>query len=108
MEQFNSSRVQNNLLYYNILKKMSSVFDFNELVKRAIKYIIEGLAVAICAYAFPKKALSVEEIVMMALVAAATFSILDVFIPSMGVSARGGAGFGLGTNLIGGLKMVSP
>jgi hypothetical protein len=38
--------------------------------------------------------------------AAATFSILDVFIPSMGQSARSGAGAGLGVNLIGGLKMI--
>lgn len=85
---------------------MSNVFDFNELVKRTIKYIIEGLAVAICAYAIPKKQLNVEEIIIIALTAAATFSILDVFIPAMGTSVRGGAGFGLGTNLIGGLKML--
>jgi len=83
------------------------MFDFNELVKRAIKYLIEGLAVSICAFAIPKKKLDVEEVVIIALVAAATFSILDVFIPAMGSSARGGAGFGLGANLIGGLKMVS-
>ena len=82
------------------------MFDFNELVKRAIKYIIEGLAVAICAYAIPKQTLKLEEVVIIALVAAATFSILDVFIPAMGTSARGGAGFGLGANLIGGLRMM--
>jgi ABC-type Co2+ transport system permease subunit len=85
---------------------MSNMFDFNELVKRAIKYIIEGLAVAICAYTIPKQTLKVEEVVIIALVAAATFSILDVFIPAMGTSARGGAGFGLGANLIGGLRMM--
>ena len=82
------------------------MLDFNELVKRAIKYIIEGLAVAICAYASPKKQPNVEEVAVIALVAAATFSILDVFIPAMGSSVRGGAGFGLGTNLIGGLHVV--
>ena len=84
------------------------MFDVVELVKRVIKYLVEGLMVAFAAYAIPKRSLNVEEIMMIALTAAATFSILDVFIPSMGVSARGGAGFGLGTNLIGGLKMVSP
>ena len=83
------------------------MFDMTELVKRAIKYLIEGLAVAICAYAIPKKQLNVEEIAIIALMAAATFSVLDVFIPAMGSSARGGAGFGLGANLIGGLKMVA-
>ena len=80
---------------------MSAGFDFSELVKRAIKYIIEGIMVAIAAFAIPKKALNVEEIVLIALMAAATFSVLDVFVPSMGASARGGAGFGIGANLVG-------
>lgn len=85
---------------------MSNMVDFTELVKRAIKYLVEGLVVALAAYAIPKKQLNVEEIVIIALTAAATFSILDVFIPAMGSSARGGAGFGIGANLIGGLRMV--
>lgn len=80
---------------------MSGGFDFNELVKRAIKYMIEGIMVAIAAYAIPKKSLNVEEIVIIALMAAATFSVLDVFVPSMGASARGGAGFGIGANMVG-------
>ena len=80
---------------------------FDELVKRAIKYLIEGLVVALAAFAIPKKQLNVEEIIIIALTAAATFSILDVFIPAMGSSARGGAGFGIGANLVGGLKMAA-
>ena len=76
-------------------------FDFSELIKRAIKYIVEGIVVAIAAFAIPKKQLNVEEVVIIALMAAATFSVLDVFIPSMGSSARGGAGFGIGANLVG-------
>ena len=76
------------------------MFDLNELVKRAIKYLIEGLVVALAAFAIPKKQLNVEEIIIIALTAAATFSILDVFIPAMGSSARGGAGFGIGANLV--------
>ena len=83
------------------------MFDLNELVKRAIKYLIEGLVVALAVFAIPKKQLNVEEIIIIALTAAATFSILDVFIPAMGSSARGGAGFGIGANLVGGLKMVA-
>ena len=83
------------------------MFDLNELVKRAIKYLIEGLVVALAAFAIPKKQLNVEEIIIIALTAAATFSILDVFIPAMGSSARGGAGFGIGANFVGGLKMAA-
>jgi ABC-type Co2+ transport system permease subunit len=80
---------------------MSNMFDFSELIKRAIKYIVEGIMVAIAAYAIPKKSLNIEEVVIIALTAAATFSVLDVFIPSMATSARGGAGFGIGANLVG-------
>ena len=76
------------------------MFDIAELVKRIIKYLVEGLMVAIAAYAIPKRSLNVEEIILIALTAAATFSILDTYIPSMGVSARTGAGFGIGANLV--------
>lgn len=81
---------------------MNSLVNVNELVKRIIKYLVEGLMVAIAAYAIPKarNALNVEEILFIALTAAATFSILDTYVPSMGVSARSGAGFGIGANLV--------
>ena len=77
------------------------MFDTVELFKRIIKYLVEGLMVAIAAYAIPKRSLNVEEILLLALTAAATFSILDTYIPSIGVTARSGAGFGLGANLVG-------
>jgi ABC-type Co2+ transport system permease subunit len=79
---------------------MSGMFDLTELVKRAIKYLVEGLVVAVVATIVPRKPLNAEEIVIIALTAAATFSILDVFIPAMGASARNGAGLGLGLNLV--------
>ena len=72
-----------------------------ELVKRAIKYLVEGLMVAIVAFVIPQKPLKFEEIAIIALMAAATFSILDTFVPTMGASARSGAGFGIGANLVG-------
>jgi ABC-type Co2+ transport system permease subunit len=75
--------------------------NFREILKRAIKYLIEGLMIAIAAFAIPKKSLDVEEIAILALVAAATFSILDTYIPTMGTSARSGAGMGVGFNLVG-------
>ena len=82
------------------------MFDITELIKRIIKYLIEGFMVAIASFAIPKRSLNLEEIALIALTAAATFAILDTYIPSMGVSARTGTGFGIGTNLIGGLKMI--
>lgn len=80
---------------------MNQFFDVGELLRRAIKYLVEGLLVAIAAFAIPQKTLRLDEIALIALTAAATFSILDTYIPSMGVSARTGAGFGIGANLVG-------
>ncbi len=77
------------------------MLDIQELIKRIIKYLVEGLMVAIAAYAIPKQSLKVEEVIIIALTAAATFAVLDVFVPAMGSSARGGAGFGIGANLVG-------
>jgi ABC-type Co2+ transport system permease subunit len=78
-----------------------SLFDVTELIKRIIKYLIEGLMVAIAAFAIPKRSLNLEEIALLALTAAATFAILDTYIPSMGVSARSGTGLGIGLKLSG-------
>tara|TARA_A100001015_G_scaffold319793_1_gene443900 strand:+ start:2559 stop:2831 length:273 start_codon:yes stop_codon:yes gene_type:complete len=75
--------------------------NVGELLKRAIKYFVEGVMVAIAAYSIPKKKLNLEEVAVIALTAAATFSILDTYIPAMAVSARSGAGFGIGANLVG-------
>ena len=76
--------------------------DFTmEIVNRAIKYLVEGLFVAIAAIFIPKKSLPVDEIMTLAVVAAAVFAILDVVSPSIGVTAHQGAGFGIGANLVG-------
>ena len=75
--------------------------DTNELLKRAIKYLVEGLMVAIAAFAIPKHSMKLDEIALIALTAAATFSILDTYVPSIAVQARSGAGFGIGANLVG-------
>ena len=74
--------------------------NFQEVLKRIIKYLVEGLMVAIACYAIPKASLKVDEIGYIALVAAATFSVLDTYVPSMGETARTGAGFGNGANLV--------
>jgi ABC-type Co2+ transport system permease subunit len=79
---------------------MNNFINIGELIKRAVKYLVEGLMVAIAAYAIPKRSLNMEEIILIALTAAATFSILDTYIPSMGVNARSGAGLGIGLNMV--------
>jgi hypothetical protein len=75
--------------------------DMGDLASRAIKYSLEGLAVAIAAYLLPGKGLKLSEIGMIAMVALATFAVLDIYAPSVGASARTGAGFGIGAKLVG-------
>lgn len=79
--------------------------DVSDLVSRLVKYGLEGLVVAIAAFWLPKfmggKALPLSQIGMIGLVALATFAILDVYAPSVGASARTGAGFGIGAHLVG-------
>jgi ABC-type Co2+ transport system permease subunit len=81
--------------------ELGNILDIGELVRRIVKYVIEGIMVAIAAYAIPKRSLNIDEIMLVALTAAATFSVLDTYVPSMAVSARSGAGFGMGANLVG-------
>ena len=84
-----------------MLQKLAQMLDLGELVRRAVKYLVEGVMVAIAASALPKKSLNLDEVALIALTADATFSILDTYVPSMAVSARSGAGFGIGANLVG-------
>ena len=77
------------------------MFNLGELVRRAIKYLVEGLMVALAAYSIPKVQLKMDEVALISLVAAATFSILDTYVPTIASAARGVAGFGIGANLVG-------
>jgi glycerate kinase len=83
----------------NIEEMMS--YGLAEIVNRVIKYLIEGLVIAAAAIFIPKKALPMDEVATLAVLAAVVFAILDAVSPSVGVTARQGAGFGLGANLVG-------
>ena len=79
--------------------------DGKEIVVRIIKYVLEGAMVGIAAALIPKQKPSLEEILTIALVAAATFSILDLFSPSISSSTRLGVGAALGAGIVGGIPI---
>jgi hypothetical protein len=56
--------------------------DGSELLVRFLKYCIEGAVVAAAAYAIPGHNLKTEEVLLIALIAAVTFSALDLFVPT--------------------------
>lgn len=74
--------------------------DWQLVFQRLIKYLFEGLAVAVAAR-FLIKSARLEDILILAVTAAAVFAVLDSFAPSVGASSRLGAGAGLGWQLVG-------
>lgn len=79
--------------------------DLAEIIKRAIKYLLEGAAVALAARYIPAEKIDIREIAMIAFTAACVFAILDMYAPSVSIAARQGAGFAIGSSTVGGLKM---
>jgi hypothetical protein len=73
----------------------------NGLFSNLTKYLIEGIVVAVVAYYIPKRSTDLKSIIMIGATAALTFALLDYFAPSIGASSRLGAGFGIGSNLVG-------
>ena len=73
----------------------------SDIITRIVKYLVEGLAVAVAAIIIPQKKLNMGEISSLAVLAAVVFAVLDFLAPTVGVTARQGAGFGLGAKLVG-------
>lgn len=84
-----------------VMPERSLGINFYEIIARVIKYIVEGSAVAIAAYLIPRRKIALQEVVMIALTAAAAFAILDLYAPAVGVATRQGAGFGIGATMVG-------
>lgn len=82
--------------------------DGKEIIVRIIKYVLEGAMVGIAAALIPKQKINLEEVMTIALVAAATFSILDLFSPAISSSARMGVGVALGSGIVGGVPIKGP
>jgi hypothetical protein len=65
-----------------------------------VKYITLGLVIAIVCLILPKQKLDLEAVISLALVAAATFAILDLFAPTLSAPAQLGAGLGIGYGMV--------
>lgn len=78
--------------------------DWRDVVTRIIKYLIEGVVVMAVAYGLlPNKGkrAGMNEVLMLGLVAAAAFAVLDLLSPSYGANARQAVGMGVGFTLSG-------
>ncbi len=75
--------------------------SFQDILRRVIKYLVEGFAVAVAAYVIPKKKMAISEVAIIGLTAASIFALLDLFAPRISQAARHGAGFGIGASQVG-------
>ena len=77
-----------------------------KFIRLTLKYFIEGMVIAVCAYYIPlmfKSSLrkpTFNEIFSIGLTASLTMLILDSFSETTSMGLRLGAGFGIGKNLI--------
>ena len=75
----------------------------NQLIQILLKYTLQGVAVAVAASLIPKNKIKGREVIVLGLTAAVVFLLLDIYAPSIGIGARHGAGFSIGSQLVGGL-----
>jgi len=61
-----------------------------------IVHVLEGAAIAAAIFLITNRKLELKEFAVMVITITATFVVLDLFAPTIGVGARQGAGFGLG------------
>ena len=76
--------------------------DYTEILTRFLKYLFEGFAVGIACYFSNLKA---DQIVAIAITAAVTFAIWDMYSPRISEAARLGTGIGIGSQFAG-FRMV--
>lgn len=92
MNTLKEFQMESQTVFETIWKKMT--------VNNFVKYLIQGIAVAIAAYVIPNKRTDYKEVLIISAVAALTFFTLDIFTDDIAKGARFGAGFGVGLNLV--------
>lgn len=69
---------------------------------QVLKYLLEGVAVAVAAYYITGKKTDLKEVSLLGLTAAVVFYLIDAFAPEVSGGLRQGSGFGIGYGLVGG------
>ena len=77
--------------------------DSRTLCRRILRYCLLGLTIAFAQLVIPRRQVSLEEVLSMAIIAAATFAVIDLFggDETLSNSTRQGVGLGIGLKLAG-------
>lgn len=101
LAQINVNKVKD--IGSNVVDSAGSVVQtplFYNVIRLIFRYLIQGFVVAIAGYYIPTKKPEWNELIMISLVAASTFAILEIYMPDAYLAARFGFGFATGSNLI--------
>lgn len=80
------------------------MMDLQKLLEKAMKYLLEGVLVAVIAHYLPSNMkVKPMALAMIAVMAGSALWLMDEFVPGMGNYARMGAGFSVGVKMAGGL-----
>ena len=73
--------------------------NIKNIIKRLIKYIIEGVIVVLVARWLPNTNISWKNALTIALTVSTTFAILDYFTPELSLTTRSSVDFSIGDKL---------
>jgi len=59
-------------------------FDYKEFAKRVFRVLVNGLAVALAAFLIPEPQLPIQDVLMIAIAAAAVLAVIDLICPCIG------------------------
>lgn len=92
MNALQDFKIESQTVFETIWKKLT--------INNLVKYLIQGIAVAIAAYVIPNRRTNYREVLVISIVAALTFFTLDIFTDDVAKGVRFGAGFGVGLSLV--------
>lgn len=91
---------KNKTLHLTFKMESGQLATPKELCKRVVKFLVLGCVVAISALLIQRK-LKMEEVIMLSLIAASTFALLDMYAPTIAPHVHQGAGLGIGFGMVG-------
>lgn len=92
MNALKDFQIESQTVFDTIWKKLT--------INNLVKYLIQGIAVAVAAYVIPNRRTNYREVFVISVVAALTFFTLDIFTDDISKGAKFGAGFGVGLSLV--------
>lgn len=81
--------------------QVNKQINLDDVLKKSVKLLLEGLVIGVCTKLLPGNKITIQHILMITLITALIFGLLDAFAPELSSSVRWGAGIGIGYSIVG-------